>query len=105
MMHLFPIIPSLIATVFAFCIAMMSLVTLQKYTRTYFLLMNYWRFYAYGLIYASIAAIIVYFVPPNTLSMPNVWVEAIAVGCSTRAFLNIVLISFPKPDGSKLDGD
>ena len=98
------ILAATLALVLAFPIAMMSLITLQKYTRTYFLLTKCWQFYTYGFTYGLIAFLIVLIIPPSILRLPNIWVEAFTVGLSTKAVLNTVFISLPKPDGLKLDG-
>jgi hypothetical protein len=57
----------------------------------------------YGFIYSLIAFLIVLVIPPSTLRLPNTWVEAFIVGLSTKATLNTVFISLPKPNRLKPD--
>ena len=93
--------PAILAFVIAAFISVLELIT-AKYPRTYFLLRKNRKLYVYALIYGVIAFGIVLglraLVTAGTvklegLGLSSPWVQAIAVGLTTKAFLHINLFN------------
>lgn len=93
--------PAILAGILALSITIAELVT-SKYARTYFLVMRSQWIYVYALIYALIAFGVMLLVDTLTengliklegLGLSNIWVRAIVVGVSVKAFLHIRLFN------------
>lgn len=96
---------ALLAFAIAGLICFLELVT-SKYPRTTFLVLKCKALYAYCLIYAALAALIVQLLPVlggqlqiEGLGAGNRWVEAVMVGVATKAFLHIRLFSVTTAPG------
>ncbi len=93
--------PAILAFVIAAFISVLELIT-AKYPRTYFLLRKNLKLYVYALIYGVIAFGIMLglraLVTAGTIKLEGLglsspWVQAIAVGVTTKAFLHINLFN------------
>ncbi len=90
---------ALFAGILAFFITLIELVT-SEYPRTcYFLFKKSWKLYFYSIIYSAIAFAIMFWLLESGIiklegvGTSNIWVQAILVGISTKAFLHIRLFS------------
>ena len=89
---------ALFAGVLASVITLIELVT-SKYPRTcHFLFKKSWKLYTYSIIYGGIAFFFMLLLDSGLiklegLGISNIWIQAILVGISTKAFLHIRLFS------------
>jgi|SRR5579884_3822181 len=90
-------LPALLALFIASCSIIIDRIT-TKHLHTHFIIMKCPQLYFYALIYGAGAFTITFFLPYNKLSLSNAWIEALIVGVTIRAFLNITLFSVPIPN-------
>lgn len=93
--------PALLSFALATSLAALELIT-SKYPRTFSLLRRSWAFYTYAIIYGIIAFCVMLaigaLVKSGTvklegLGLSSVWVQAVVVGVTFKAFLHIRLFS------------
>lgn len=92
---------SILAGALACLIAGLELIT-SRYRNTYFLLWRRWQFYVYVLVYGAVGLLLMlfieYLVARGTVSFAGTavdspWVQAVLVGVSTKALMNITLFN------------
>ena len=93
--------PALLSFALAASLAALELIT-SKYPRTFSLLRRCWAFYAYAIIYGVIAFCVMFglgaLVKSGTvklegLGLSSVWVQAVVIGVTLKAFLHIRLFN------------
>src|ERR1700675_1692923 len=89
--------PAILALALASFVAWLELAT-SKYPRTLSLIRKYWALYVYALVYGVAGFAIMLLLPLLSIKLEgpligNRWVEAVAIGLSTKAFLHIRLFT------------
>lgn len=91
------ICPALLAFILASLVAWLELIT-SNYPRTVFFIRKYWALYVYALVYGVVGFAVMLALPLLDIKLEgplvsNRWMQAVAVGLSTKAFLHIRLFT------------